>query len=272
REGRRIIFSRLVDLKEGENRVTIQARDGAGHATVQRITIIRKIPDALQLAERMSLAVFPFERKGEISAASLAFQDNLTDALVNRNRFRMVERDRLDLILSEQKLSRTRLIDRKAALALGRLAAAGAVAAGSIIETRTGVEIVGRVIDAETSEILAVEDVYDEARDLPALRALAQGMAVKFHRAFPLLDGVVVQRKGAVIITDLGKDKIKLNRRLIIYRETPVMHPATGKPLGVDSEILGRARVTQASPGMSKAEFLNGAPDRVKPLDKVITE
>ncbi|MCP4690313.1 MAG: hypothetical protein GY859_19830, partial [Desulfobacterales bacterium] len=128
RKGQRIIFSHLVELKEGENRITIQARDGAGHETVQRITIIRKIPDALQLAERMSLAVFPFERKGEISAASLAFQDNLTDALVDRNRFRMVERDRLDLILSEQKLSRTRLIDRKAALALGRLAAAGAVA------------------------------------------------------------------------------------------------------------------------------------------------
>ncbi len=272
RKGKRIIFSRLIELNEGENRIIIRAEDGAGHATVRQITIVRHRPRALQLAERMSLAVFPFERKGEISDASLSFRDNLTDALVNRDRFQVVERDRLDLILEEQKLSRTKIIDKSAALTLGRLAAARAVTTGSIIETRTGVEIVGRVIDAETSGILAVEDVYGEEKDLPALRSLALGMAVKLHRAFPLLDGLVIQQKGGSLFTDLGRDKIKLNRRLIIYRETPITHPVTGKALGSDNEILGRARVIQVSPEMSKAELVEGAPDGVKPLDKVITE
>ncbi|HIJ36607.1 MAG TPA: hypothetical protein HPP59_04955, partial [Deltaproteobacteria bacterium] len=57
---------------------------------------------AMQLEERLSMTVLPFEQKGEVSGASLSFQDNLTDGLVNRNRFRMVERNKLDTILQEQ--------------------------------------------------------------------------------------------------------------------------------------------------------------------------
>ena len=184
----------------------------------------------------------------------------------------MVERDRLDLILQEQKLSRTELIDKSTALRLGRLTAAHSIMTGSIIETRTGIEIVGRMIDTETSEILATADVYDEVKDLPALRKLAEGMAIKFHREFPLLGGVVIQQKGKYIFTDLGQDKIKIQRRLLVYREEPIKHPVTGKILGADNEIVGRARVTQVMPEVSKAEIVSGETSSINRLDKVITE
>lgn len=272
RQGLHIFFSHMADLKEGENIISIEARDEAGNRTSKKITVIRRVPKALQLAERLSLTAFPFEQKGEVSEASLAFQDNLIDALVNQNRFRVVERDKLDVILEEQKLSRTRLFDKRIALKLGRLVAAQSVITGSIIETRTGIEIVARMIDAETSEILASQDVYDEVKDLPALRSLAEGMAVKFHRDFPLVDGLVIEHKGEHIFTDLGKDMIKLRRRLLVFREEPVKHPVTGKVLGADNIIIARARVTQVMAKMSKAELLNGKTKAVTRLDRVITE
>jgi TolB-like protein len=224
------------------------------------------------LSERLSITAFPFEQKGEVSKASLAFQDNLIDALVQRNRFQVIERDRLDIILQEQKLSRTKLFDQSTALKLGKLIAAQAIVTGSIIETHTGIEVVARMIDTETSEILATEDVYGEIKDLPALRILAEGMAIKFHREFPLVDGLVVEQKKGDIFTDLGENKIKLRRRLIVYREEPIKHPMTGKMLGADNEILGHARVTQVMPEMSKAELVDIRPKAVKPLDRVITE
>jgi TolB-like protein len=220
----------------------------------------------------LSLTAFPFEQKGAVSQASLAFQDNLIDALVKRNRFRVVERDRLDLILKEQKLSRTKLFDKCIALRLGRLVAAQSVITGSIIETREGIEVVARMIDAETSEIIATEDVYDEVKGLPALISLAEGMAIKFHRDFPLVDGLVIECRGQDIFTDLGQDVIKLQRRIIVYREKPIKHPVTEKLLGADAEIIGRARVTQVQPEMSKAELIDSKPQLVNPLDKVITE
>jgi len=272
RKGQSIFFSHLADLREGENTITVEARDESGNLAGKKISIIRKIPKALQLAKRLSVAVSPFEQKGMLSQASLSFQDNLIDALVQQNRFRVVERDKLDLILQEQKLSRSDLIDRSTALRLGRIVAAQTVITGSIIETRTGIEIVARMIDTETSEIIATQDVYNEFKDLPALISLAEGMAVKFHQEFPLLGGLIIQSKGKHIFTDLGQGEIKLQRRLIVYREDPIEHPVSGKILGSDNEILGRAKVTQVLPEMSKAQLLDPLAKAIRRLDKVITE
>jgi hypothetical protein len=157
-------------------------------------------------------------------------------------------------------------------LKLGSLIAAQAIITGSIIETRTGIEVVARMIDTETSEILATEDVYDEVEDLPTMRILAEGMAIKFHRDFPLVDGLIIEQKRENIFTDLGENVIKLRRRLIVYREEPIKHPLTGKVLGADNEILGHARVTQVMPEMSKAELVDVRPEAIKSQDRVITE
>ena len=123
-------------------------------------------PKALLLEERLRLTVLPFEQKGSVSKTSRSFQGNLIDALFNQKRFRVVERNLLDLILQEHKLSRTKLIDKNTAIKLGKLVATQSIITGSIIESRTGLEIVGRIVDTETSEILATEDVYDEIKDI----------------------------------------------------------------------------------------------------------
>ena len=272
RAGRLIVFGHFTALEEGDNLITIKAKDEAGNATVRQITIRREIPVALKLDQRLSISVMPFEQKGEISVASLSFQDNLIHSLIRRNRFRVVERQLLETILQEQNLSRTKLIDRGTALKLGQLSAAQSIITGSLIESRQGIEIISRFIDTETSEILDTEDVYGEIKDLRALKNLSEGLALKIHRRFPLVGGIVIQKKGKHIITDMGEQKIGIQKRLIVYREEPVVHPVTGKVLGADSEILGRARIKQISPEMSKAEMVEQKENGVDRLDKVITE
>jgi TolB-like protein len=272
RKGQSIFFGHLAELREGDNEILIEAKDQAGNLAEKKLLVKRRVPQALQLQERLSLSVLPFEQKGVMSESSIAFQDRLIDSLVNQNRFRVVERGKLDLILQEQKLSRTDLVDKATALRLGKLVAAQSIVTGSIIETGTGTEIVARLVDTETSEILDSEDVYDEVKDHAGLRGLAEGLAVKFHRAFPLLDGLVLQLRGNAIFTDLGQDKVKLNRRLLVFKEETVKHPATGKVLGADQVIVGRARVSQVMSEMSKAELLDGKPESVQPQDRVITE
>jgi TolB-like protein len=272
RKGKRIFFNQVIRLNEGQNRVVIEARDGTGNVATRELIIVRKIPKALQLVERLSMTVLPFGQGGEVSNAGLSFQNSLTDALVERNRFRLVERQKLDVILQEQKLSRSSLIDKKTALDLGRLVAAQTIVTGDIVESGTGIEVIGRVIDTETSEILASEDVYDEVKDIQALQTLAEGMAIRIHRQFPLVTGTVVQHKGDWIFTDIGDDKIGLQDRLIVYREEPIKHPVAGKLMGSDNEIIGKARVVQVMTGMSKAELSKGAPAVVRPMDKVISQ
>lgn len=272
RKGQCIIFNHLAQLIEGENRITIEAKDEANNRATREIDVIREVPQALQLEERLSMTVMPFEQRSSLSERSTVFQDFLISALVERNRFRIVERDRLDMILQEQKLSQTELIEKRTALRLGKLIAAQSVMTGSIIETRNGMEIVARLVDTETSEILATKDVYDETKDANALKTLAEGMAIKFHREFPLLEGMVIMQKGKHIFTDLGKDKIKLLRRLIVYREEPITHPITGKVLGADNIILTRAKISQVMQEMSKAEIVDEKSVSINRLDRVITE
>ncbi|MCP4345147.1 MAG: hypothetical protein GY795_06425 [Desulfobacterales bacterium] len=270
REGQYIFFGTLLDLKQGKNNILIQAEDKAGNRAEKKITVIRKIPNALRLEERLSMTVLPFVQTGEVSEFSASFHDNLINSLVNQNRFRIIERDRLDAILYEQKLSRTELADRDTAIRLGRLIAAGSVLTGTVVETRSGIEIVARLIDTETSEILATEDAYDELKNLSALKNLSEGIAVKFHRDFPLLDGMVVRQKENHIFIDIGGDTIRRQRRFIVYQEEPLKHPVTGKILGADNVIKGHARITQVMPELSKARILDG--DAIKLLDKVISE
>jgi tetratricopeptide (TPR) repeat protein len=265
-------FNHIIELKEGENSVSIEAVDDSGNKAYLELNVVRKIPKALQLAQRMSLTVFPFEQLGKVSSGGLVFQDNLIDALVNQQRFRVLERDKLDVILEEQKLSRTQLVDRNTALKVGRLAAAESLITGTIVESRQGIEVVGRLIDTETSEILDTEDVYNEVKDIAGIKLLAEGMAIKFHIEFPLVDGMVIERKKDNIFTDLGNETVKIGRRLIVYREEPLKHPLTGKVIGTDNIIMGRARVLQVMPEMSKAELLDGKDETITPMDRVITE
>lgn len=272
RKGQMIVFNHLLELREGDNGIQIEAKDEAGQSAVKRISIRRQVPQAMELDERLSLSILPFEQKGAVSGTSLSFQDRLTDSLVDQKRFRVIERDKLDAILQEQKLSRTALVDRSTALRLGKLVAAKSILTGAIVESREGVEVVARLIDTETSEVLATEDVYNEVKGADDLRTLAEGMAVKFHREFPLVDGSVIQPQRGYVLTDLGKGKVAPQRRLIIYREKPVKHPQTGKILGTDNTIIGRARITQVMPEMSKAELLDGKNVSIQPMDKVITE
>jgi len=143
---------------------------------------------------------------------------------------------------------------------------------GTIVETRSGMEIVGRMIDTETSEVVSSQDVYMESKAPSVLRTLAEGMAIKFHRDFPLIDGLVVERKGKHIFTDLGEKDVKLGRRLIVYREKPVVHPVTGKTLGADNEILDYARIVQVSSRISKAKLAINNPTAPQPMDGVVTE
>lgn len=272
KEGQSVFFNHLAALEKGENTIALEARDAAGNVSRKTATVVRQVPEALRLEERLRVSVFPFERKGDVSSESLAYQHQLINALLDRDRFKLIERDRLDLVLEEQKLSMTDLVDRATAVRTGKLLAAQCILVGSIIETHTGVEIVGRMIDAETAEILSTKDVYDEVKDFDATRVLAEGMALKFLQDFPLLTGMVLLKKGDAIFTDLGAEKIALGRRLLVYREEPILNPLTGEPMGADAVIIGKAVVDLVDAEMSRAELRGETSAEIEKLDKVITQ
>jgi len=272
RNGQQVYFSYFFSLHEGKNIIDIEATDKEGNVSKKTITVIRKIPEALLSSERLSLSVLTFEQKGLVSPDSISFQSNLLNSLNKQDRFRLVEREHLESILQEQKLSAQALTDRATAVRIGKLIAAQSIVTGNLIRSQKGIEIIGRIIDTETSEILATEDVYTEHGQIRIFQNLSDAMAIKFHRDFPLVNGNILQCKGGHIFTSIGKDQLAQNKRLIIYREEPILDAGSEKIFGMDFVVIGRAKLTQLFPTMSKAEIFGCAPDHVKNDYKVITE
>ncbi|MCP4345601.1 MAG: hypothetical protein GY795_08745 [Desulfobacterales bacterium] len=94
---------------------------------------------------------------------------------------------------------------------------------GHIYETINGTEIAIRLVDADTSEILAVGDAYDESADRSTLMFMAAKLSAKLHMDIPMMDGTIriVNEK---IITEPEKwipfkGKIRKNWPMIVYYE-----------------------------------------------------
>jgi TolB-like protein len=273
-KGKNIVFSYLAALKEGKNIITIEAADESGNRTKKDLTVIRENLRLLKLPKvvfekRMRLAVYSFEQKGAVSEASTVFMDLLTLALQNQHRFQLVERVSLDRALEEQKLSLSQVIDRNAALNIGKLMSAQAIVTGSIMESGEGIEVVARLIDTETSEILTTEKLYSAGEGIAGMSFLAQALAAKFCNDIPMLGGIVVDRNGESIFTSLGDGKVSQNSRIMVYRDYDT---ETDGDKGPKSVILGHGRITQVMQDMSKAKLFQGSPDAVRKLDWVIVQ
>jgi hypothetical protein len=276
RPGKNIFFSTLVKLKEGENTFAFKAVDATGAESSKTVVITREIPQVMDVGSRMALTILPFEQKGEVSPAGTMVNDGLLDSFAGLNRFNLVARGAdLEAILKELKLSQTDLVDKTKALQVGKLAAAEAVLSGSVVETTKDIEILARLINTETSTVLATEDVYGQDKSLSNLQYLLEGLALKFEHDFPMVSGLVVKVSGADVFTDLGTNKnLQKEMKVIIYREgEKICHPVTGKVLGCDTNVLGEATLVQVFEDLSKGKLvLADKAQKIQEKDKVITK
>jgi TolB-like protein len=126
-----------------------------GNVAAKTAAITYQIPTVHQIGSRTSLAVLPFEVKGEPGMASELVYDNLIDALVDQERFHIVTRgNELEAVLREQKLSQTDLVDKNTAVRVGKLVAAETILMGTVRETSDAIEIYARLINTESSSIM----------------------------------------------------------------------------------------------------------------------
>jgi hypothetical protein len=198
----------------------------------------------------------------------------LFTTLFNQERFQLVEREQLEAILREQKLSQTALVDTETAVKIGKIAAADGILIGSVTETPNALEVFTRFVDVETTEILAAEDIYGEDVNLHTVRLLLEGLSLKLRQRFPLVQGLVLKVDNQKLFFDLGNKHIKKYMKLIVFREgEAITHPTTGQVHGAPIEILGEAKVEAVFDDLSQG-ILQPQKSRgeVKQLDKVITK
>jgi TolB-like protein/tetratricopeptide (TPR) repeat protein len=271
---RNVYFSYLTALNEGENLFTIEARNSAGKTAARQVQIQRKLQRITQVGSRLSAALLPMERKGAPGLLTEGLEDAIVTELVDRSRFVIVERNRLDEVLSEQKLSSSQLAAPDTAVQVGKIVAANAVLMGTLVEKEGTLDIYLRVVDVRTSEVLAAVDVYGEDLDASVLKDLCQGLVLKLCDELPVVEGLVIEVKGERFFVDLGKkDHIKKGMRVIFYREgEPIVHPVSGETVGADSVELGEGAIRSVQEKVSDVAMIQRLGEEpIKSMHKVIT-
>ncbi|NOZ62261.1 MAG: hypothetical protein GXO74_11315 [Calditrichaeota bacterium] len=122
------------------------------------------------------VAVFAFEESNsQAQGLGKTLSEMLTTALIQKQKFTVMERTQLEKILQEQSLSQTGVIDTEVALKVGRLAGLQAVILGNVSRLNRRIEADVRLIDVETGKALGAAN--GKVDDVENVRDLAKRLA-----------------------------------------------------------------------------------------------
>jgi hypothetical protein len=246
-------------LQEGETTLTvaIHAEDAGGKAGDLSYDVTVR-PVALNTRDsKMPIAVLAFENPAAESLAN-DLRTKTEAALVTTDRFNLLERERLQAILTEQQLSES-LARKDAALEFGKLIPAHVFFIGDVIERGQEAEIVLRAVSTETGEIVNTIDAH--IRDKSTLEGLGQGttdLAQQVVAAFPRLSGQVVSVQGQDVFVDWTiEDGIQERMHLLVVDDVPPVVDEDGfVEVEGRTEPVGEARIQEVLKTNSRANTI----------------
>lgn len=127
----------------------------------QRVAELSKqISDGLTENQKRTIAVVEFvDLKGNVTDFGRFLAEELITRLYQTKKFKVIERQLLNKVVTEQKLSLTGMIDQTSAQKLGRLLGVDAIASGTVTDLGKNLRVNARLINTGTGEIFAVAAV-----------------------------------------------------------------------------------------------------------------
>jgi TolB-like protein len=127
----------------------------------QRLAELSKdISDEITGNQKTTVAVADFvDLDGRVTSFGKFLAEELITRLYKTKKLKVIERQRLDKVIAEQKLSLTDIIDASSAKRIGRILGVDAIVAGSTSELGDTFRINARIISTETGELLAAAAV-----------------------------------------------------------------------------------------------------------------
>lgn len=124
----------------------------------QRISeLSQKISTGLTENQKRTIAVVEFaDLRGNVTDFGRFIAEELITHLYETKKFKVIERQLLNKVVTEQKLSLTGMIDQTSAQKLGRLLGVDAIASGTVTDLGKTLRVNARLISTGTGEIFAV--------------------------------------------------------------------------------------------------------------------
>ena len=133
--------------------------------------LFREMTLGLEAKQGGSISISGFTAKngGSPDMLTMLNETALVEIAKIKN-MKVIERERFDMIMDEQKLALLDLMDTSNAIEIGKLLTADYILTGSVVEMHESVLIFGRIINIETAEIESVAQVIvPKDRDVQAL-------------------------------------------------------------------------------------------------------
>ncbi len=242
--------------------VSIVAQDEGG-ATISREFQVQVRPVMLNSREsRMPVAVLAFAGNGVDPALAELLRVSTESEMVNGERFRIVDRTRLQDVLTEQQLSAA-LGDPNEAIQLGKLTPAQVFLVADVFpRDQQGLELKARAISTETSDVIATLDAFiDNKDDRAKVAAGCAAIVSQLAELFPRLSGELLavrpQDAGAeVLVNWTPEDGVRPGAYMLVVREEePWVDEATGEVLAPGEYVeVGRAKVQSVQSSGARAK------------------
>ena len=206
----------------------------------------------------LTLAFLPFQHQEALSARAGQAEFvvlSLTQALRASGRVTVVEREVLDKVLAELKLSATDIVNAPQALRRGKILAARLLATGSLSRFGTMGLLSVRLIETETTMINAAVSQFVERPDevVGTVQRVSQTMLHDIRRTYPLQGRIVRLTPQGEVVLDIGaRHGVTPGLVLQVFDSEP--------PVGADTQVIpapvGRIEVTQVTGQLSQARVL----------------
>jgi len=206
----------------------------------------------------LTLAFLPFQHQENPSARAGEAEFvilSLTQALRSSGRVAVVEREVLDKVLAELKLSAADIANAPQALRRGKLLAARLLAAGSLARFGTMGLLSLRLIETETTMINAAVSQFVERPDevIGIMQRVSHNVLQEIRRTYPLQGRIARLTPQGEVVLDIGAQHgVTPGLVLQVFdSETPV---------GTDTRVIpspvGRIEVTRVTGQLSQARVL----------------
>lgn len=127
---------------------------------VQLSNLTQQIINSLTETRKSKIAVIEFsDIKGNVTDFGRYVSEELITRLFLTKKFEVIERQLLNKVMEEHKLTTTGLIDENSAKQLGKILGVDAIASGSITDLGESLKINARLISTETGQIFSVAAV-----------------------------------------------------------------------------------------------------------------
>jgi tetratricopeptide (TPR) repeat protein len=208
----------------------------------------------------LTLAFLEPQRKGSV-APRAGEEDvlwlSMAHALRASGRVNFVEREILDKVLAELKLSASELVDPQVAVRIGQILAARLIATGSFIRAGDTAQLTVRLVETETTRIRASGTAPIEPSGTfdSVVEQLARALLTQVRQAYPL-QGRIARLSPQAIILDIGADHgVTPGLTMQVFGSEEALR-RDGKVVGYHHTPVGLIEVSGVEAQLSQARVL----------------